>query len=100
MQFGGGPARLEIIVEIAAHALNMAQDIMFVAQFFSTKVSRKEQRKYAPHYYLLQLLTIETFAVVHYQTAPRYQLEQPAQVGGRRSLAGSSLAVATVLQSL
>ena len=38
-QFGGGLVYFENVLEIAAHALNMAQDIMFFAQNFFKKMS-------------------------------------------------------------
>ena len=79
----------------------MVQDIMFVAQKNFHKNVKKEQIKSAPHYYLLKLLTIQkeveikrfgkwrrSFAQVHCQTAPRYQLEKLAQFGETAQFGG------------
>ena len=94
-QFGGGPAHFERIFEIAAYAQNMAQDIMLVAEiFFSQKCQKNNRENLHRIYFLLKLLIIEevaqinrfgawrrSFALVHFQTAPRYLLEKLAEFG-------------------
>ena len=40
-QFGGEPAHFERILEITAHALNVAQDIILVGQNFNTNNVKK-----------------------------------------------------------